>query len=107
MSAEIYSDEVALKWSKPSSNGADIIQYTVYMRNVTSNHTVGDWTKLEVIYDVSILEYVVTLKNGQQYEFLVTATDKYGESLKKQQNIKRTNVLGGKVMAAMAFFWID
>ena len=64
----------------------------------------GDWTKLEVIYDISILEYVVTLKNGQQYEFLVTATNKYGESLKKQQNIKRTNVLGGKVMAAMAFF---
>jgi len=103
LSAEIHSDEVALKWTKPSNNGADITQYTVYLRNVNSNHTVGDWRKLEVIYDVSIHEYVVTLKKGQQYEFLVTATNKYGESLKEQQNIKRTNVLGGKVIAAMAF----
>ena len=99
MSAEIHSDEVALKWTKPNSNGADITQYTLYMRNVTSNDTVGDWRKLEVIYDVSILEYVVTLQKGQQYEFLITATNKYGESLKTQQNIKRINVLEGKVMA--------
>ena len=69
------------------------------MRNVTSNDTVGDWRKLEVINDVSILGYVVALKRGQQYEFLVTATNKYGESLKTQQNIKRINVLEGKVMA--------
>ena len=105
--AEIHSDEVALKWTKPNSNGADITQYTVYMRNVTSNDTVGDWRKLEVIYDVSILEYVVTLEKGQQYEFLVTATNKYGESLKTQQNIKRIKVLEGKVMAIFPFFWIN
>ena len=85
---------------KPNSNGADITQYTLYMRDVASNDTVGDWGKLDVISDVSILEYVVTLKKGQQYEFLVTATNKYGESLKTQQNIKRINVLEGKVMAS-------
>ena len=105
--AEIHSDEVVLKWTKPNSNGADITQYTVYKRNVTSNDTVGDWRKLEVIYDVSILEYVVTLEKGQQYEFLVTATNKYGESLKTQQNIKRIKVLEGKVMAIFPFFWIN
>ena len=99
LSAEIHSDEVALKWTKPNSNGADITQYTMYIRNVTSNDTVQDWRKLEVIYDVSILEYVVTLKKGQQYDLVVTATKKYGESLKGEQNIKRINVLGGKVMA--------
>ena len=99
MSAEIHSDEVALKWTKPNSNGAGITQYTVYIRNVTSNDTVGDWRKLEVIYDVSILEFVVTLEKGQQYEFLVTASNKFGESLKTQQNVKRINVLEGKVMA--------
>ena len=104
MPAEIHSDEVALKWTKPNSNGADITQYTLYMRNVTSNDTVGDWRKLEVIYDVSILEYVVTLKRGQQYEFLITATNKYGESLKTQQNIKRINVLEGTVMLFFSFF---
>ena len=94
---------MVIKWTKPDSNGADITQYTVYIRNVTSDGTVGDWRKIEVIYDVSILEYVVALEKGQQYEFLVTVTNKYEESLKKQQNIKRINVLEGKVMAFFLF----
>ncbi|KAL9964751.1 hypothetical protein ACROYT_G028432 [Oculina patagonica] len=93
--AEVQSDEVALKWTKPVSNGADITQYTVYIRNVSSNGTVGDWRKLEVIHDVSVREYVVTLKKGQQYEFVVTATNKYGESLKEKQNVTKIKVLGG------------
>ncbi|XP_078379847.1 uncharacterized protein LOC144662793 [Oculina patagonica] len=95
MPAEVQSDEVTLKWTKPVSNGADITQYTVYMRNVSSNGTVGDWRKFEVIHDVSVREYVVTLKKGRRYEFVVTATNKYGESLKEEQNIKRIKVLGG------------
>ncbi|XP_078379837.1 uncharacterized protein LOC144662788 isoform X3 [Oculina patagonica] len=95
MPAQVQSDEVALKWTKPVSNGADIAQYTVYIRNVSSNGTVGDWRRLEVIHDVSVREYVVTLKKGQRYEFVVTATNKYGESLKEQKNIKRIKVLGG------------
>ena len=51
-----------------------------------------------MIHDVSVREYVITLKIGQQYEFVVTATNKYGESLKEQKNIKRIIVLGGKVI---------
>ena len=103
MPAEINSDEVALKWTKPNSNGADITQYTVYIRNVTSNVTVGDWKKVEVIHEITIHAYVATLKKGQRYDLVVTATNKYGESLKKQQNIKRINVLGGKVMVFYSF----
>jgi len=80
--AEIHSDELALKWSKPMSNGADITQCTVYVRNVNSNDSVGDWRKLEFIYDVSVHTYVVTLKKGQRYDLVVTAANKYGESLK-------------------------
>ncbi len=99
MPAEVQSDEAALKWTKPVSNGADITQYTVYIRNVSSNGTVGDWRKLEVIHDVSVREYVVTLQMSQRCEFVVTATNKYGESLKEQKNIKRIRVLGGKPMA--------
>ena len=76
LTAEIHSDEVSLKWTKPNSNGADITQYILYMGDVASNDTAGDRRKLELIYDVPILEYVVTLKKGQQYEFLVTATNK-------------------------------
>ena len=97
MPAEVQSDEVTLKWTKPNSNGADITQYTVYVRNVSCNGTVGNWRKLEVIHDVSVREYVITLKIDQEYEFVVTATNKYGESLKELENIKRIRVLGGKV----------
>ena len=96
--AEIHSDEVVIKWTTPSSNGADITQYTVYIRNVTRSDTVGDWRKIEVISDVSIHAYVVTLRNGQQYDLVVTATNKYGESLKEKQNIKRIRVLGGIII---------
>ncbi|KAL9964755.1 hypothetical protein ACROYT_G028436 [Oculina patagonica] len=99
MPAEVQSDEAALKWTRLVSNGADITQYTVYIRNVSSNGTVGDWRKLEVIHDVSVREYVVTLQMSQRCEFVVTATNKYGESLKEQKNIKRIRVLGGKPMA--------
>ncbi|XP_078381428.1 uncharacterized protein LOC144664191 [Oculina patagonica] len=95
MPAEVQSDDVALKWTNPVSNGADITQYTVYIRNVSSNGTVGDWRTLQVIYDVSVREYVITLKKGQRYEFVVTATNKYGESFKEKKNIKRILVLGG------------
>ena len=101
MPAEVQNDEVALKWTKPINNGADITQYTVHIRNVSSNGTVGDWRKLEVIQDVSVREYVITLQKGQQYEFVVTATNKYGESLKEQENIKRIRVLGGNVMGKL------
>ena len=104
MPAEVQSDEVALKWTKPISNGADITQYTVYIRNVSSNGTLGDWKKLEVIHDASVQEYAITLKKGQQYEFVVTAINKYGESLKEQQNIKRITVLGGKVLSLRIIF---
>ena len=93
----VQGDEVTVKWTQPISNGAEITRYTVYMRNVSSNGTVGDWRELEVIHDVSIRQYVVILKNDRQYEFVVTAANKYGESLKEQQNIKRIIVLGGKV----------
>jgi len=101
--AEVQSDEVTLKWTMPSSNEVDITQYTVYIRNVTSNDTVGDWRKLEVIYDVSIHAYVVTLKKGQKYDLVVTATNKCGESLKDQHYIKRIRVLGGKAMPKLLF----
>jgi len=102
--AEIHSDEAVLKWKTPSSNGADITQYTVYIRNVTSNDTVGDWRKIEVIYDISIHAYVVTLRKGQQYDLVVTATNKYGESLKQQLKIKRIRVLGGTFLTKYKLF---
>jgi len=102
--AEIRSDEVVLKWTTPSSNGADITQYTVYIRNVTRSDTVGDWRKIEVIYDVSIHAYVVTLRKGQQYDLVVTATNKYGEGLKEKYSIKRIRVLGGTITTKYKLF---
>ena len=102
--AEIHSDEVVIKWTTPSSNGADITQYTVYIRNVTNSDTVGDWKKLEIIYDVSIHAYVVTLSKGQQYDLVVTATNEYGESWKEKNNIKRIRVLEGTITTKYKLF---
>ena len=99
MPDEVQSDEVALKWTKPINNGAEISQYTVYIRNVYNNGTVGDWRELEVIINVSVREYVVIVKKDRQYDFVVTAANKYGESSKEPENIKRVRVLGGEVMS--------
>jgi len=96
--AEIHSDEVVIKWTTPSSNGADITKYILYIRNVTSSESVGDWRKIDVISDVSIHTYVVTLRKGQRYDLVVTATNKYGESLKEKESIKRIRVLGGTMI---------
>ena len=95
MPTEIQSDEVTLKWTKPISNGAEVTQYTVYIRKMNFNGTVETWRTLKVIHDVSVREYVVSLQNCQQYDVMVTASNKNGESLKHERNIKRIKVSQG------------
>lgn len=43
-------------------------------------------------------EYVVRVDKEKKYEFLVTATNKYGESEKNKDNIKTVNVSGGMLL---------
>ena len=71
-----------------------ITQYTVYQRILTDGKP-GEWIKLKTITDVSVRELKVDLKKGNEYEFAVTATNEYGESLKESGKIRRVKTSGG------------
>lgn len=92
---EVIYDTITLKWSIPQNNGRVITQYTVYQRLVV-NGKPGEWIKLKTITDVSAREWKVELKEGKVYEFLVTATNELGESLKDDGKIRRVKTIGGK-----------
>ena len=87
--------EVIITWNEPQNNGAPITQYTVYQRTVRDDGSLGDWNKLNEIK--APLERKVTLQlvKGKEYEFVVTATNKFGESLKEEGEIQKIMVLGG------------
>ena len=87
--------EVTVTWNEPQNNGAPISQYTVYQRTVHEDGTSGEWNKVHVITAVSVRQVAVKLEKGKKYEFVVTATNKFGESLKEEEKIKETLVLGG------------
>ena len=93
---ELKGDEVTLSWSEPPNNGADITQYTVYQRTVNEDGTTGDWTQLKIITDVSARKYVVKVEDGKEYEFVVTATNRFGEGFKEEGKIQRVKVVGSK-----------
>ncbi|KAJ7371875.1 hypothetical protein OS493_022596 [Desmophyllum pertusum] len=88
--SEIKEDTITLKWREPQSNGKEIIQYTVYQRIMTGGKH-GEWTKLNTITDISVRELKVKLEKGKVYEFVVTATNELGESLKEDGKIKRVS----------------
>ena len=82
-----------MKWEEPENNGAAITKYSVYQRFVNDK----EWKKLEDITDTSKLDYDLKGDEGKKYEFVVTATNKYGES-SKTQNMQKVKmiVLEGK-----------
>jgi len=82
---------IILKWKEPENNGAAIKKYSVYQKFVNDK----EWKKLEDITDTSKQEYVLKGEEGKEYEFVVTATNKYGES-SKTDNIQKVKVLKGK-----------
>ena len=84
---EVTDDTISLKWSEPESNGKVITQYTVYQRIVADG--TPEWKELEIITDVSERETTVKLESGKVYEFVVTATNEFGESLKEEEKIVR------------------
>ena len=85
------TDDIILKWKEPNDNGAAISQYSIYQRFMNDEQ----WRKAGSITDVNKHEYVVDIEKGKEYEFVVTATNKYGES-SKEETIKRIKVLEGK-----------
>ncbi|XP_078381393.1 neural cell adhesion molecule 1-like [Oculina patagonica] len=91
--SEVTDDMITLKWSEPQNNGREITQYTVYQRIVTDGKP-GEWTKLKTIKDISVRELKVELDKGKVYEFVVTATNELGESLKEDGKIKSVKASG-------------
>ena len=71
-----------------------ITRYTVYQRILTDGKP-GEWIQLKTITDVSVRELKVDLKKGNVYEFAVTATNEFGESLKESEKIGRVKTSGG------------
>ena len=85
---EVTDDTITLKWSEPQNNGKVITQYAVYQRIVTDGKP-GEWSKLKTITDVSLREWTVNLQSGKVNEFVVTATNEFGESLKEERKVMR------------------
>lgn len=66
----------------------------MYQRILTDGKP-GEWIQLKTITDVSVRELKVDLKKGNVYEFAVTATNEFGESLKESEKIGRVKTSGG------------
>ena len=94
--AQTKEVEVVIKWNEPQNNGAPITQYTVYQRTVSDDGIPSPWQKIKVITDMSVRHYAVQLEKGKKYEFVVTATNKFGESFKGEEMVKRINNQSGK-----------
>ena len=94
--AKTKNVEVIVKWDEPQSNGAPITQYTVSQRTVDDGGLPQEWIKIHVITDISVREIAVKLEKGHEYEIVVTASNRFGESLKEEKKIKKISVLGGK-----------
>ena len=91
---ETTNDTITLKWKEPESNGKVITMYTVYQRVVTDGK-VGQWTEIRRIREVSVRELKITLERGKVYQFAITATNEFGESLKQEKaNIQQVKTEG-------------
>ncbi|XP_068732590.1 neural cell adhesion molecule 2-like [Montipora capricornis] len=85
--SETKNVSVTIKWNKPENNGAPITQYTVYLRIVNIDNTLGEWNKIRVIKGLSRRQVTVELEKNKVYHFAVTATNKHGESLQEGKNV--------------------
>ena len=96
---ELNDNEITLQWEEPDNNGAAITQYSVYQRIGND----AKWTKLGTVTDTN-RKYVVKVEKGKkdiEYEFAVTASNKYGESSKI--NTVTVKVPGGRSNVTSGF----
>ena len=99
--------EITLKWKEAENNGAPITQYTVYRRTVHEDGTSLKWIKIKEITDTSDRNVVVNLEKGKEYEFVVSATNSFGEGGKEEKKIRKIKVLGGRCIEYLSFFKIS
>ena len=102
--AETKHVAITLKWREPENNGAPITQYTVYRRTVHEDGTSLNWIKLKEITDTSDRKVVVNLEKGKEYEFVVSATNLFGEGGKEERKIRKIKVLGGRCIEYLSSF---
>ena len=94
---KVKENKITLKWTKPQDEEEPIKKYTVYQGIVNKFDKDTERTKLKKIADSLDCEYAaVNLERGKTYEFLVTATNKYGEGLKGKG--KQVKVSKGKII---------
>ena len=98
--AETKDAEITLKWKEAENNGAPITQYTVYLRTVREDGKTLNWIKIKEVTDTSDRKVVVNLGKGKEYEFVVSATNKFGEGGKEDRKIQKIKVLGGRCILA-------
>lgn len=102
-----------MKWKEAEHNGAPITQYSVYRRTVREDGTSLEWKKISEIKDPLSLEAAVKVEKGKEYEFVVTATNKFGEGGKEDEKIRIIQVLGGMciqvslLLCAPCVFFVD
>ena len=65
----------------------------MYQRIVTDGKP-GDWIMLKTITSISVRKLTVDLKKGKVYEFVVTARNELGESLKETGKFARITASG-------------
>ena len=97
--------EVTIKWNTPKDNGEAITQYTVYQRTVNDDGTTQPWIKIKEIKDLLNRVVVVILKKSKKYEFVVTATNGEGESLKEKDRMK-TIAVGGQYYLIYCYYFL-
>ena len=68
--------------------------------------TPRNWIRLHVITDVSDRKVTVKLDIDKIYEFVVTATNKHGESLKEEERIRRIKVGGRYYLICHYYIYI-
>ena len=68
----------------------------MYQRTVRKNGKSQQWKKIREIEEPSNRKAFIRLEKGKEYEFVVTATNKFGEGGKEEGKIKKVKVLGGR-----------
>ena len=88
----------------PKDNGAPITGYLVYQRSVGQDGAQSDW---KLIRETADCQYRIKLERGQKLDFTITAKNKCGESLKKEENAKRVEVSGMFVLVTPLRHFFD
>ena len=94
--AETKNEVIMVAWKEAENNGAPITKYTVYRRTVREDGTSLNWIKIKEITDTSDRKVLVNLEKGKEYEFIVSATNLFGEGGKEERKIRKVRVLGGR-----------